>query len=308
MKKKSIIVLLAVVLMVVLALAGCGKDDEATPDEQNKTLSDTVRIVALTGVGEEALAAMPEGFETESFQKLDEIKAQVLGNDYDMAIVPANTAARLYKQSGGQLLAISPMNLNGWYIMSNKGYIDSQSLSDLRGKTIVACGKDGAGDAVLRKLLSDAGINPNYGVRMEWVDTPEQVMEALKDKYTIALLNQPYVDQAKKSFAGNDDVNVNIDLGVLWESDYGYPIPSDVLIANKQFVAERMDDFEVAIDAMESSLAAAKETSAANLVFYGRSNRGIDLMKKYMISMEDFDISLLGGKSPDASFYYGIGE
>lgn len=308
MKQKSIIVLLAVILLVALPLSGCGKDDEATPDEQTKTLSDTVRIVALTGAWDEALAVMPEGFETELYQKLDDINAQVLRNDYDLAIVPANAAARLYKQSGGQLLAISPVNLNGWHIMSNKGYIDSQNLSDLRGKTIVACGKDGTGEAVLRKLLSDAGINPDYGVRMEWVDTPEQVMEALKDKYTVVLLNQPFVDQAQKSFAGNNDVKTDIDLGALWESDYGYPIPSDVLIANKQFVEERMDDLTIAIDAMESSLAAAKENATADLVFYGRSDRGIDLMKKYMNSMEEFDINLMGGNSPDAPFYYGIGE
>lgn len=308
MKKKSAVFLLAVILMVVLPLAGCGKDDEATTDQQNKTLSGTVRIVALAGVYEEALAAMPEGFEAESFQKFDEIEAQVQSNDYDLAIVPVNTAARLNAQSGDKFVAISPVSLNGWYIMSNKGYIDSQNLSDLRGKTIVSCGKDGTGEAVLRKLLSDAGINPEYGVRMEWVDTPEQVLEALKDKYTVVLLNQPYVDQAQKTFAGNDDVKTDIDLSALWESDYGYPIPSDVLIANKQFVAERMDDLMLAIDAMASSLAAARETSVANLVFYGRSNRGIDLIEKYMTSMEDFDVSILGGKIPDASFYYGIGE
>jgi predicted solute-binding protein len=108
--------------------------------------------------------------------------------------------------------------------------------------------------------------------------------------------------------SSSNGLTADIELGALWETQYNTPFPSDILIANKEFVTERGDDLQLFIDAYEESLATSKESSVANLVFYGRSNRGVELMKSFMATMEQYDISLLGGKSPDAAFYYGIGE
>lgn len=308
MNKKSLLILMSTLMVVILTLSACGNDEKTESEGQKKTLSDTVGIVSLNGVGEEATAAMTDGFEVQVFQKSSEVEAQILTGSYDLAIVSANTAAKLYKQTGGDLVAISPVALNDWYIVSNQGYITSQEISDLRGKTIVASGQGGSGEAILRKLLEDNYINPDYGVRMKWMDTPAQVMEALKESYTVALLQEPYATQALGISSGSDGITSDINLGALWEARYDTPVPSDILVANKQFVTERNDDFKLFIAAYEESLGTAKESSNANLVFYGRSNRGIDLIKSFMASMEEYDISLLGGKSPDAAFYYGIGE
>jgi NitT/TauT family transport system substrate-binding protein len=308
MKKKSLLIFLSAIMIVILSLSGCGSDEKTEPDKEKKTLSDTVRIVTLAGAGEEATAAMMDGFQVEIYQNTSEVEAQILNGSYDLAVVSANTAAKLYQQSGGDLVSISPVALNDWFIISNKGYITSQQISNLKGKTIVASGKGGTGEAILRKLLKDNDINPDYGVRMKWVDTPAQVIEALKETYTIALLQEPYATQALGLSSSSNGLTSDIDLGALWEDRYNTPFPSDILIANKQFVTERADDFQIFLSAYEKSLDTAKESSTATLVFYGRSNRGIDLITSYMASMEEYDITLLGGKSPDAAFYYGIGE
>lgn len=308
MKKRSQLILLSTFMIVILSLSACGNDENKEPDDQVKTLSDTVRIVTLAGTGEEAMASMPEGFQVDIVQKTNEIEAQIINSSYDLAIVSANTAAKLYQQTGGKLVAISPVDLNDWYIISNNGYITSQQISDLRGKTIVASSQGGTGETILRKLLTDNYINPDYGVNMEWVDTPAQVVKALKETNTVGLLQEPFATQALGMSSSSNELTADIDFGELWETQYGSPIPSDVLIANKQFVTERAGDFQLFITAFEKSLVTAKESSTANLVFYGRSNRGIDLIKNYMALMGEYDINSLGGKSPDAAFYYGIGE
>lgn len=308
MKKKSMLIFMATILIVLLSLSGCGKDEKAEPDNQKKTLSDTVQILTLTGAGEEATASMTDGFEVDVFQKASEIEAKILNGSYDLAVVSATTAAKLYQQTGGDLVAISPASLNDWFIVSNKGYIKSQEITGLRGKTIVATGQGGTGEAILRKLLKDNNINPDFGVRMKWVETPAQVLEALKEAYTVALLQEPYASQALGLSSSSNGITADIDLGALWEAQYDSPIPSEILIANKKFVTERTDDFQLLLSAYEKSLSTAKESSTANLVFYSRSNRGIELIKNFMASMEGNDIGLLGGKSPDAAFYYGIGE
>jgi len=308
MKTKSMLILLSTLLIVILSLSGCGKDKNAATVDQDKTLSDAVKILTLAGAGEEATASLPDGFSVAVYQKSSEIEAQILNGGYDLAVVSANTAAELYQRSGGELVAISPIMLNGWYILSNKGYITSQNITDLRGKTIVACGQGGTGEAILRKLLSDNYINPDYRVDMKWVDTPAQVMDALKETNTVGLLQEPYATQALGMSSSSNGITADIDLGTLWEAETGSPVPSEVLIANKRFVTERAADFSIFITAFESSLETAKTSTTADLVFYGRSNRGVDLIKSFMASMEEYDINLLGGKSPDAAFYYGIGE
>jgi NitT/TauT family transport system substrate-binding protein len=234
MEKKSLLILMSTIMILILSLSGCGKEENTASDTQNKTLSDTVRIVTLTGAGEEATASLKDGFSIDVFQKASEIEAHIVNGNYDLAVVPANTAAKLYQQTGGDLVVISPISLNDWFIISNKGYIKSQDISDLRGETIVASGKGGSGEAILRKLLEDNYINPDSGVRMKWVDTPAQVMEALKETYTIALLQEPFATQALSLSSSSNGLTADIDLGALWETQYHSPVPSDVMIANKQ--------------------------------------------------------------------------
>jgi NitT/TauT family transport system substrate-binding protein len=308
MNKKFLLILLPLLIIVMYTMAGCGKEEGNGTDDKSQTLTKDVAIVTLTGAGQEATAPLPDGFSVHVYQKSSEVEAQILNGSYDLAVVSANVAAKLYAQTGGDLVAVSPVALNDWFIISNKGYIKSQEISYLKGKTIVACGKGGTGEAILRKLLADNDINPDYGVHMEWVDTPEQVMEALKESYTVGLLQEPFATQALGISSSSNGLTADIDLGALWETKYGSPFPSDILIANKEFVTKRFGDFQLFITAFEDSLSKAKESSTANLVFYGRSNRGVDLINHYMASMEEYDISLLGGKSPDAAFYYGIGE
>lgn len=308
MKKRTLLILISTIVTAMIALSGCGNDEIKEPDNQKKTLSDTVRILTIKNGAEEAMSSMPDGFSVDVFQKVSDVESQILTGSYDLAIVPATTAAKMYQQTGGELVAISPVSLNNWFVVSNKGYITSQDISDLRGKTIVASDQGGTGEAVLRLLLKENFINPDFGVRMKWVDTPAQVLEALKEKNTIALLQEPYASQALDLSSGSNKVAIDIDLGVLWETGHKYSAPSQILIANKRFVDERGDDFQLFISAYEEALDLTTESSKIDLVFYGRSNRGIEIIKNFMALMEENDINLLGGKSPDAAFYYGTGE
>jgi ABC-type nitrate/sulfonate/bicarbonate transport system substrate-binding protein len=238
---------LTAVIIASSSLYSCGKDEEATPEDQNKSLTSSVQIVTLGGAGEVAMASLPEGFDVSLSLKPTDIETLILNNDYDLAVVSTNTAARLYQRSGGEMVVVSPIVLNDWMIVSNNGYITNQELTGLRGKRIVACGQGGTGEAVFRKLLADRYINPDYGVRMEWVSTPAEVIAALKQTGTIGLLQEPYVSQAMEQPTDGGEMKIDIDLGALWEASYGSPIPTDVIIANKQFVSERADDVRIFI-------------------------------------------------------------
>ena len=304
-KKKLLPILLVSFLAIGMVSTGCGKDDSDQSQDQSKSLSGTVNIVTQNGAGEEVLGDMPDGYDVQTYKSNDEVVDQIQNANIDLAIVSANTAAQIYNQTDGKFVAISPVALNDWYIVSNNGNLTSQNLTGLKYKTIVATNQGGTGQYVLQKLLEDSNINPDYQVTMKWVDTPSDVLSALKTSGTVALLQEPFVSQALSTSSDNSDVTSDIDLGTLWESQYGSPIPSDVLIASKDFVKNRGDDLDIFISDVIESIDSTKKTSNADLVFYN-SSRGMDILRDYFALMEDLDA--VGGKSLNSTFYYGIGE
>lgn len=304
MKRKPLAILLILLVSATTVLAGCGNDNGSGTEDQNKTLTGTVKIITQTGPGADALGAMPDGYQVQSFKTKDEVVGQILNDSYDLAIVDPVTAAKLYNQSGGDLVAISPIELGGWHIISNNGYMTDGQITALSGKTVVSADRDGTGYAALRKLLEDQNINPDYRITMEWTDTSAQVLAALKTTGTVALLSDPAASQALAG-SGTSKTISDIDLGQLWETAYGYPIPSEIVIANKQFVKNRSADLGLFLETVTGSIDKAKKSSSANLVFYN-STRGMEILKSYLTTLED--LTLLGGKAPDTAFYYGIGE
>jgi len=304
MKTKSLAIILSMLVIVATALTGCGNDNRNDTKDQAKTLTGTVKVITQTGDGTDALASMPDGYQIQSFKTKDEVIGQILNDSYDLAIVDPVTAAKMYNQTGGKMVAISPITLDGWYIVSNKAYITSGQITDLSGKTIVSADQDGTGYAVLRKLLEDKYVNPDYRVTMNWVDTPDKVIDALKTPGTVALLSEPYVSQALGEL-GNDKITSDIDLNQLWQTTYGYPIPSEVVVATKQFVKNRSGDLDLFLQTVTGSIDKAKKSSTSNLVFYN-STRGMEILNNFITTLDE--LTLLGGKTPNTAFYYGIGE
>ena len=300
MKRKVIFILFATFAMSVFFI-GCGGDEDVT--EETGTLSGEISIVAAKGSPAETLEALGNDYDITTYDDQTSVEAEIAGGDFDSAIVSANTAAQLYEKTDGNVMAVSPVVMGDLYIVSNGISIPEDSISFLRGKTIIGCCEGGAGEYALKKLLEDNYINTEYGISFEWLSTPQEVKEALKEPYTLALLQEPYASEAVKSIKNAEK---SLELDKLWEETYNSHIPTDILVVSRSFAEKRTKDLKIFLAEYEESIDKARENTKSKLVLYSRSNRGEKLIKDYINIMKEFDLDSLGGKAPGSNFYYGI--
>lgn len=300
MNKKILFVLFAAFMMSIF-LAGCGDDQDTT--EEKGTLSGEVSIVALEGAATETLESLGRDYDIRTYDDLMSLEAEIAGGDFDAAIVSSNNAAQLYEKTDGNVMAVSPVVMGDLYIVSNGISIPEDSISFLRGKTIIGCCEGGTGEYALKKLLEDNYINTEYGISFEWLSTPQEVKEALKGPYTLALLQEPYASEAVKSIKNAEK---SLELDKLWEETYNSHIPTDILVVSRSFAEKRAKDLKIFLAEYEESIDKARENTKSKLVLYSRSNRGERLIGDYIKLMEEFDLDSLGGKAPGNNFYYGI--
>ena len=170
--KKLIAILLTLTLVVGL-LAACQK----TPDTNTNSNADTpvqVKVLTLkgpTGIGMAKMMddAKKDGNKSYTFTvagQPTEASAAIIGGKVDIAAVPTNLAATLYKKSekGIKMLAIN--TLGSLYILENGNEINS--IADLRGKTIYATGQGANPEYVLNYLLDKNGLKVGEDVNIEF--------------------------------------------------------------------------------------------------------------------------------------------
>ena len=297
---------LALILTLALAfaaLAGCGKTDDTVLPEETTPISGELNLVVLPGAGETLASALPEDFKVTVAADLDAAEGRMYDGSADLAILPANTAAYLANRTGGGLSALSPVTLGGFSVYTNGAYIPEGEIAYLRGKTIVGCGQGGAGEYVLRQLLREAGINPDYRVEMKWVATPQEVLDALAEEDSVALLQEPFGTQALDL----PGVTRVLELDNLWKALYNVPIPSDVLVVSSEFASQRGDELTAILEAFTSALGETAD-QVPGLVLYPSSNRGMAILRDYLVLMAGQDPESVGGTLPAAAFYLGTGE
>lgn len=295
--------LILTLALALAALAGCGGTEETVLPEETTPISGELSLVVLPGAGETLASALPDDFEVTVAADLDAAEGSVYDGSADLAILPANTAAYLVNRTGGGLSALSPVTLGGFSVYTNGAYIPEGEIGYLRGKTIVACGQGGAGDYVLRQLLRAAGVNPDYRVEMKWVATPQDVLDALSEEDSVALLQEPYGSQAL-SVPGVTRV---LELDNLWKALYNVPIPSDVLVVSSEFASERGDELPAILEAFATALGETAD-QVPGLVLYQSSNRGMAILRDYLVLMAGQDPESVGGTLPADAFYLGTGE
>lgn len=305
MKKLTLrgVALILILSLAFAALAGCGGAEDAALPEESTPISGALSLVVLPGAGQTLASGLPEDFTVTVAADLDTAEGSVYDGSADLAILPATTAAYLYNRTGGGLSAISPVTLGGFSVYTNGAYLPEGQIAYLAGKRIVACGEGGTGIFVLRQLLLAAGVNPDYRISIEWVDTPQEVLDALKERGAVALLQEPFGTQAL-DIAG---VSRPLALDNLWKDLYNIPIPSDVLVVSSEFASQRGDEIPAILEAFATALGETGDPGSG-LVLYPNSNRGMAILRDYLVLAGSQDPESVGGKLPAAAFYLGTGE
>ena len=309
---------------------------EAASSEEAKELSttDALRIAGLKGpttMGLVNLLSMEEDgtasmdYDLQLYGAADEIVPLLMKGELDMAAIPANLAATLYQKTEGGIQAVAVNTLGVLYVVE-KGGDTIQSMADLAGRTILSTGKGTTPEYVLRYLLTKNGLNPDKDVKIEYYSEASEVTAqmAASKKDAIAVLPQPYVTAAQLK---DSSLRVVLDLTKEWNKVCDTQLITGVTVVRTEYAKENPDivanflrDYEKSIKAAQTDVAgtaalceetgvvakkaiAQKALPQCNIVYRVGDEMKADV-NAYLKVLYDASPAAVGGKLPDANFYY----
>lgn len=345
-KMKRIIALLLVTVMI-LALAACAveakdtKPTEPTPEpdttsepEPEPTPEPTpepepvnVRVASLKGPTTMGLVALMdkaergETFDAYTFDMETDasvVAASVIAGDVDIALIPANLAAVLYKRTEGGIAVVDINTLGVLYCVTGDASI--KSVKDLAGKTVVLTGQGTTPEYALRYLLEKNGVTD---CELEFKSEATEVAATLAaDPTRIAVLPQPFATVAQVQ---NTELHEAFSLTDEWDavSDDSRML-TGVTVVRKAFLNENPLAVERFIAEHAASASAEDADKAALIVKYGIiekepvANKALpkcgivciygeemkSALSGYLGVLFAADTKAVGGELPGDDFYY----
>ena len=282
----------------------------------------TMGLVNLLSMESDGTASMD--YDLQLYGAADEIVPLLMKGELDMAAIPANLAATLYQKTSGGIEAVAVNTLGVLYVVEKGDTV--QSMADLKGRTILSTGKGTTPEYVLRYLLRKNGIDPDKDVKIEYYSEASEVtaqMAATK-KDAIAVLPQPYVTAAQMK---DSSLRVVLDLTKEWNKVCDTQLITGVTVVRTAYAEEHpeevinfLKDYQKSVDAANDDLGgtaalceevgvvakaaiAKKALPKCNIVYRIGDEMKADV-NAYLQVLYDASPAAVGGKLPDANFYY----
>ncbi len=252
----------------------------------------------------------------------DEIVGKIASGELDIAAVPTNVGATLYKKTEGGVQLAALNTLGVLYILENGETI--QSVEDLAGKSMVATGQGSTPEYALNLILEKNGLKDSVTVeyKSEHSEVPPMMVSG---EATIAMLPQPFVTSV---LAQNENIRVALDVTEEWnkavngESDLTMGcvvVRKEFAENNKEALDAFLDEYKASVEAVNADPAAAAQISEkfdiikaavaekaipeCNIVFI----EGDEMQKIASGCLQilfDANPKAVGGSVPDEAFYY----
>ena len=335
---------LGLVLAMMLGLSACGGQNtasSATPSTPADTTASTqteskpveqeadtyvAKVASMKGPTSMGMAQLmtseSENFSFEMFTEGSEIIPLMVKEKIDIALIPANLAATLYQKTEGKIQVIN-INTLGVLDVVAPATLEIDSFDDLQGKTIYMTGKGTTPESAVRYLTKQYGMDE---LDIEFQSEATAVVSALTaNPDAVAILPQPFATVAKVQ---NEGMEIKLSLTDAWETvvQDDSSLLTGVTVARTAFIEEhpaRLAEFMEAAKASVEFVNANVEESAVMVENIGivkapigkqaipRCNlvsiTGEEMQNRlsgYLNALYEFDASLVGGKLPDANFYY----
>ena len=322
MKKMTSLLLSAALLVGMMACGAFAAKSNSGVRIAGLKGPTTMGLVNLLDMERKGTAT--QHYDLQLYGAADEIVPKLIKGELDMAAIPANLAATLYQKTNGGIQVMAVNTLGVLYVVEKGNTI--HSFADLKGRTILSTGKGTTPEYVLRYLLTQNGLDPDRDVKIEYCSEASEVtaqMAAAK-KDAIAVLPQPYVTAAQMK---DSSLRVALDLTKEWNKVCDTQLITGVTVVrteyakqNPDIVANFLKDYETSITAAQTNVAntaalceetgvvakkaiAQKALPQCNIVYRVGDEMKADV-NAYLQVLYDASPAAVGGKLPDAAFYY----
>lgn len=324
---------LALALAMIFSFAACGTENNGS----NETPSDTYTPVDIniagikgpTAVGmvdlmqkqEDKTAANNYNFSV--FGDPQELVGKISTGAVDIAALPTNLAATLYKKTEGKIKVLAVNTYGVLHIVENGETV--KSFADLKGKTILSTGEGSNPEYILRYVLENNGINPDTDVTIKFVTSNDEMIAQLKTGGAqIAMVPEPAVTTAMSKIPTLRRV---FDMNTEWEKitqDSALMmgcvvVRTEFLEQNPAAVKKFMEEYEASVNSVSdlektaalcekfeiipAAAVAKKAIPNCHIAFTAGEEMKADLGGYFKVLFEANPKSI-GGALPDDNFYY----
>ena len=235
-------------------LGSCGEKPDDTLE---------IKIYALNGTTALGMAQMIYNAKNDADQMnyniqlhtaADAITGAIVSGECDIAALPTNVAAKLYKASNGKLQLLALNTLGVLYLLDSENTVSS--LNDLRGKTVYLPGAGSNPEFITAALLESAGLKVGTDVTLDTTSypSPDELQTAvIAGKAPLAVLPEPKVTVTTSK---KQDLNVALNLTAEWETLNGAnTLVQGCLVVNTAFaeahpneLAQFLSDYEASVN------------------------------------------------------------
>ena len=321
MMKKLTSLLLSAALLVGMLACGASAKTNTTVRVAGLKGPTTMGLVNLLAMEKNGTAS--QNYDLQLYGAADEVVPKLIKGEVDIAAIPANLAATLYQKTSGGIQVMAVNTLGVLYVVEKGDTV--HRFADLKGRTILSTGKGTTPEYVLRYLLRKNGIDPDKDVKIEYYSEASEVtaqMAATK-KDAIAVLPQPYVTAAQMK---DSSLRVVLDLTKEWNKVCDTQLITGVTVVRTAYAEEHpeevinfLKDYQKSVDAANDDLdgtaalcekvgvakaaIAKKALPKCNIVYRIGDEMKADV-NAYLQVLYDASPAAVGGKLPDANFYY----
>ena len=256
MKKFKTLFTMIAAAAIALTVVGCG----SKPADINVAV-----IKGPTGVGMVSLmdsAANGKASNNYTFSVASaptEVVPKIATGEVDIAAVPTNVAATLYKKTDGNVKMLAVNTLGVLHILEKGETINS--FADLKGKTLYTSGQGSNPEYILRYLLEKNGLDPDKDLKIEFVASNDELTAALvSGKAEVAMIAEPAATTVLKKAEG---FRRALDVSDEWDKVSETPLMMGCVVVRADFLAEHEDAVKSFLKEYEKSIKACNDVAAA---------------------------------------------
>lgn len=249
------------------------------------------------------------------------INAGLINGSIDIAALPTNAAAALYKKSGGAIKIAAVNTLGVLYLMTNGEEVTS--IADLKGKTVYCPANNPA--YIFEAILKANSLKVGEDVTLQTLTEPADVQKALASgEAKIAVLPEPLASAAR---VANKDLKTPLDLTEEWEKAYGentlmqgcIVVRTEWAEAHPKELEKFLEDYKASIDFTNASPKEASEMIVAagifakapvaekaipkcNIVYIDGSEMA-EALSVFFTKLHAVNPAAVGGTVPDSNIY-----
>ncbi|NLG83775.1 MAG: ABC transporter substrate-binding protein [Firmicutes bacterium] len=314
----------SVSFLLVLITMIAGRSAEPAPLKLNiMALSGTTGLSLVKVLADRPVLGPGVEAEYTVLKSPDQMMAKIITGEADIAALPTNTAAILYNK-GVPIRLAAITNWGVLYVVGTEQNL--RTWSDLKGKEIGLSGRGATPEILFRYFLQVAGVDPERELNLRYFSSPVELAQVLlAERISLAVLPEPWVTEV---IMRNPRYRILLDFQAEWQRvekrRESYPqsclvVKADLAAARPEVVKEFLrqaalsgawvnrypaEAGKLAEEYVQISAAAAREAIPRCNLRFGEAGAVKDEVDLYLRRLYGFDPESVGGKVPDAGFYW----